>query len=195
MTSGSRDHKVTLRTRLLAARRAVPDSARREEAAALVAHVPSLLTALAVPVGAEVCAYLPIGSEPGSVALLEALRAHGHRVLLPVVVGAAPLDWAVHTGPEGLRPGPHGLREPSGPLLGPAAVGGAGLVLVPALAVDRRGARLGRGGGHYDRTLPAAVAPLVAVVRDEEFVAELPHEEHDVRMTAVLTPERGLTRL
>ncbi len=160
-----------------------------------MAHVPSLLTALAVPVGAEVCAYLPIGSEPGSVALLEALRAHGHRVLLPVVVGAAPLDWAVHTGPEGLRPGPHGLREPSGPLLGPAAVGGAGLVLVPALAVDRRGARLGRGGGHYDRTLPAAVAPLVAVVRDEEFVAELPHEEHDVRMTAVLTPERGLTRL
>jgi 5-formyltetrahydrofolate cyclo-ligase len=195
MTSDSRDHKVTLRTRLLAARRAVPDTVRREEAAALAAHVPSLLIALAVPEGAAVCAYLAVGSEPGTTELLEALRARGHRVLLPVVAGAAPLDWAVHTGPEGLRPGPHGLREPSGPRLGPAAVGGAGLVLVPALAVDRSGARLGKGGGHYDRSLPGAVAPLVAVVRDEEFVTGLPREEHDVRMAAVLTPGKGLTLL
>jgi 5-formyltetrahydrofolate cyclo-ligase len=70
-------------------------------------------------------------------------------------------------------------------------------VLVPALAVDRHGIRLGRGAGWYDRSLPFAGAetPLVAVVRDAELVAELPVDGHDVRMTGVLTPGLGLRAL
>jgi len=70
-------------------------------------------------------------------------------------------------------------------------------VLVPALAVDRRGVRLGRGGGFYDRSLPlcAPGARLVAVVRDEEVVDELPAEPHDVPMTHALTPGAGLIAL
>ena len=64
------------------------------------------------------------------------------------------------------------------------------MILVPALAVDRSGVRLGRGGGYYDRSLPlrAPGARLIAVVRDDELVAELPGEPHDVRMTHALTP-------
>ena len=70
-------------------------------------------------------------------------------------------------------------------------------MLVPALAVDGMGRRLGKGGGHYDRSLPLARpgTPLVAVVRDEELVAELPTEPHDVVMTAALTPIEGLRPL
>jgi len=65
-------------------------------------------------------------------------------------------------------------------------------VLVPALLVDARGVRLGRGGGHYDRTLPGLQGKLIAVVFDDEFVPELPAEERDVRMTAVVTPAGGV---
>ena len=73
----------------------------------------------------------------------------------------------------------------------------AAVVFVPALAVDRAGTRLGRGAGFYDRTLPLAgpAARLVAVVRDDELVDELPAEPHDVPMTHALTPRGGLVEL
>lgn len=152
------------------------------------------ITVAALP-GDPVCCYLPVGTEPGSPALIDALA--GRRVLLPVVTGAAPLDWAVYEGTESLADGPFGLLEPAGPRLGPAAIAQAELILVPALAVDRHGTRLGRGGGHYDRSLPLARpgTPLVAVVRDDELVAELPMQQHDIRMTAALTPSHGFQPL
>jgi 5-formyltetrahydrofolate cyclo-ligase len=189
MTSDQLDRKTAERKRLLAARRAVPVGDRAAAASALAAHVLDVLTRFDIAPGGTVCAYLAIGSEPGSVGLLDALRSAGCRVLLPIVVGAAPLDWAEYTGEHALQPGPHGLREPSGAPLGSSAIAEAALVLVPALAVDHRGVRIGKGGGHYDRSLPFATAPLVAVVRDSEVLAEnLPVEPHDVRMTGVLTP-------
>ncbi|MCP2168714.1 5-formyltetrahydrofolate cyclo-ligase [Goodfellowiella coeruleoviolacea] len=197
--NGARADKARLRARLLAARRAVPDGVRAADAARLADGVLDALAALGVPATGEpvVCAYVPVGAEPGSLDLLDRLAGAGYRVLLPVVVGAAPLEWSVFTGAAGLAPGRHGLREPAGVRLGAAAVTEARAVLVPALAVDRAGVRLGRGGGHYDRSLALArpASPLVAVVRDDEVVAELPAEPHDVRMTAALTPGRGLVRL
>ncbi|WP_019731575.1 5-formyltetrahydrofolate cyclo-ligase, partial [Mycobacterium avium] len=71
------------------------------------------------------------------------------------------------------------------------------LVLVPALAVDRRGVRLGRGRGFYDRSLGDRDprARLVALVRDAELLDELPAEPHDVPMTHALTPQRGWVTL
>jgi 5-formyltetrahydrofolate cyclo-ligase len=189
MTSDQLDRKTAERKRLLTARRAVPAADRAAEASALAAHVLELVTTFDITPGGTVCAYLAIGSEPGSVGVLDALRSAGYRVLLPIVVGAAPLDWCEYTGEHALQPGPHGLREPSGAPLGSGVVSEAALVLVPALAVDHRGVRIGKGGGHYDRSLPLTTAPLVAVVRDPEVLAsELPVEPHDVRMTGVLTP-------
>jgi 5-formyltetrahydrofolate cyclo-ligase len=178
------------RARLLAARRLVPSAQHASEAVALAA-----LTST-IP-GDPVCCHLPVGTEPGSLDLVRSLAEQGRRVLLPVVVAAAPLDWAYYEGPDLLAPGPFGLREPAGPRLGPAAIGLAEVLLIPALAVDRAGHRLGKGGGHYDRSLPLASssALLVAVVRDPEVVAELPAEPHDVPMTAILTPIGGLRRL
>ena len=82
-------------------------------------------------------------------------------------------------------------------MLPPETIAQAELILVPALAVDRRGVRLGRGAGYYDRTLGAAGpnARLVAVVRDDELVDRLPEEPHDLRMGWALTPLGGLWRL
>ncbi|HEX3649445.1 MAG TPA: 5-formyltetrahydrofolate cyclo-ligase [Pseudonocardiaceae bacterium] len=178
------------RARLLAARESVPPEQRADEAHSLAT------AAVDIPAGL-VCCYVPVGGEPGSLELITALADAGRRVLLPVVVGATPLDWAYYDGPESLAPGPYDLLQPSGPRLGAAAIGQADLVLVPALAVDLAGHRIGRGGGHYDRSLPLATpgTPLVAVVRDDEVVDELPSEPHDVPMTAALTPIGGLLRL
>lgn len=144
-----------------------------------------------------VCAYVPVGREPGSIELLDDLRDIGCRVLLPVVVGPEPLDWAEYEGPSSLRKADLGLLEPTGRRIGSRGIGQAEVVLVPALAVDRKGRRLGRGGGYYDRSLPLAGAGtrLVAVVRDDEFVEELPGEDHDVAMSEVLTPAGGVQDL
>lgn len=143
------------------------------------------------------CAYVPVGREPGSTELLDDLRDVGCRVLLPVVVGPEPLDWAEYEGPESLQKADLGLLEPVGRRVGRGGIGQAQVVLVPALAVDRAGRRLGRGGGYYDRSLPlaGAGARLVAVVRDGEVLDEVPGEEHDVPMNAVLTPGGGVREL
>ncbi|MDD7938237.1 5-formyltetrahydrofolate cyclo-ligase [Actinomycetospora lutea] len=191
--------KAELRRSLLAARRARSPEARRADAAALAAGLPALLEGVADPV----CLFVAVGGEPGAtpdgaLPVLDAARAMGRRVLLPVTVGAAPLDWAPYDGPESLGAGPHGLREPMGPRLGPAVLADAGLVVVPALAVDHRGVRLGRGGGHYDRSLPLAGAQtrLVALVGDDGLLADdLPAEPHDVGVHAVWRPSSGVTWL
>ncbi|MGM1059789.1 5-formyltetrahydrofolate cyclo-ligase [Saccharothrix sp. Mg75] len=181
MTSGERDRKATLRTRLRSLRRAAVMPSMASEVLTTVA-------AFAVRPGQAVCAYAASAREPGSVAMLDALVGAGLRVLLPVVVGDG-LAWARYDGR--LRPGAFGLPEPVG---APVDASGAALVLVPALAVDHAGVRLGKGGGYYDRVLGSWAAPKVAVVRDEEFVPVLPAEPHDVRVDAVLTPS-GLVRL
>ena len=170
------------------ARRARRPGRERDAAAAAVAA--ALLRGLS---GVRAfAAYVPEETEPGHGRIPAAFTQLGARVLLPVVppVGRE-LGWAVDTGR--LAPGRYGLLEPVGPRLGPTAIGTADVVILPALAVDRRGVRLGRGGGYYDRALehvrPDAV--LVAVVFDDELLDELPAEPHDVRVTAVVTPSGG----
>jgi 5-formyltetrahydrofolate cyclo-ligase len=82
------------------------------------------------------------------------------------------------------------VPEPPGARLGPSAVADADVVLVPALAVDAHGARLGRGGGSYDRAL-ARVAPgraVVALLYDGEVHLTVPSEPHDRPVTMAVTP-------
>ncbi|MEV5171558.1 5-formyltetrahydrofolate cyclo-ligase [Streptomyces flaveolus] len=144
-----------------------------------------------------VAAYVSVGGEPGTLALLDALRASGVRVLLPALLPDNDLDWGEYAGPDSLARVRHGgkmaLFEPSGPRLGPDAVTDADVVLLPGLAVDARGMRLGRGGGSYDRVLArlerAAARPrLVVLLYDTEVVARVPAEAHDKPVHAVVTP-------
>lgn len=188
--------KESLRSELLAARRAVPDEVRRAECDQLCGHLPAV-----VGTARTVAAYVPIRTEPGCPDMLEVLAKLCETVLLPVVdTGPAgqhlPLRWGRYV-PGQLHRARFGLLEPVGPALPASAVARAQVVLVPALAVDRGGARLGRGGGFYDRSLPlcAPGARLVAVVRDGDILDELPDEPHDVPMTHALSPGRGLVPL
>ncbi|NLE79403.1 MAG: 5-formyltetrahydrofolate cyclo-ligase, partial [Rhodococcus sp.] len=150
----------------------------------------------AVP-GATVCAYVPTRLEPGTSDLLVALREVAGRVLLPVTGEEGPMKWAEYTGDADLVPAAHGLREPPGPAFEVDEVQTAHTIFVPALAVDRRGVRLGRGAGYYDRSLVLARpgARLITIVRDSEFVDELPEEPHDVRIGWAVTPSAGLRQL
>jgi 5-formyltetrahydrofolate cyclo-ligase len=184
--------KAEWRARLTVERTSVSTEQRAEEALSLTEAASRLP-------GGTICGYVPFGVEPGSLALLDMFRARGSRVLLPVIAPVAgPLDWAEYSGPETLVAGRlRGILEPAGPRLGVTAIKTADLVLLPALAVDHGGVRLGRGAGHYDRSLVFAstVTELVAVVRDSEVVGRLPVQPHDVPMTGALTPGQGLVRL
>jgi 5-formyltetrahydrofolate cyclo-ligase len=183
--------KDGLRALLLARRRARLPA---ESAAAADAIVPPLLERLA---GAgTVAAFVPDPSEPGFGRLPAAYTELGARVLLPVVPPQGRvLDWAAYTGE--LETGRFGLSQPTGPRLGATAIAAADAVVVPALAVDRAGFRLGRGGGYYDRALVHARrdAVLVTVVFDDERIPELPRELHDRPVTAVVTPSGGWQEL
>jgi 5-formyltetrahydrofolate cyclo-ligase len=188
--------KAALRKQLLAARRSVADEVWAAEARMLSEHVE-----LVVSGGSTVCAYVPVGTEPGSMEMLNVLLRRAGRVLLPVARTTAddtplPLRWGQYR-PGALTRGRWGLLEPPEPWLPESALAEAELVFVPALAVDRQGVRLGRGGGFYDRSLSDRdpQARLIATVRDAEFVDELPSEPHDVRMTHALTPKRGVIAL
>lgn len=181
--------KNDLRARLLSARADLDDAALRRSAGAVEGHV------LGAPVlggATTVAAYVPVGSEPGSIALLDRLRFRGVTVLLPIVTRGAPeMQWAAYDG--ALVEGPWWLRQPGGRRLGPEAVGTVGLLLVPALAADRHGNRLGRGAGHYDRALrpvPAST-PVVALLHDGELLDAVPAEPHDRPVTAAVTPSLG----
>jgi len=185
-SADSRFAKSALRDQVLTGRKRRPlDAAARFSAS--VAEV--ALAWQPVRDAATVTAYVSVGSEPGTGLLLDALVAAGKRVLLPVVVAGLDLDWAVYTGPSGLAPAVRGLLEPTGPRLGKDAIAQADVVLVPGTAVSADGARLGQGGGCYDRALPRITAgtPVAVVLYDDEVGLDVPSDPHDVRVGFALT--------
>lgn len=185
--------KTTLRAESLARRAALAPETR---AAAARSMRDALLGVPEVEMAGTVAAYVSIGSEPDTRGLLFALWKRGTYVLLPRLLPDGDLDWASYEGPDSLTPGPRGLLEPTEPPRGPDAVASADVVLAPALAVDRTGMRLGRGGGSYDRAL-ARVGPAiltVALVYDSDLVDVLPGEAHDRPVRAAVTPAEGFVR-
>jgi 5-formyltetrahydrofolate cyclo-ligase len=180
--SGVARSKPAVRGTILAARRALPPIERRRRDAAIAAAIAPLVDGRA-----GVAGFAPVAGEPGGDELLSGL-ATADRLLLPVLLPDLDLDWADFDGT--FRPGRFGLREPAGTRLGPGAVLGIALLVVPAVAVSPQGLRLGRGGGSYDRVLArvAGRVPALAVVDDEEVLADLPAEPHDRPVDGYVTP-------
>jgi 5-formyltetrahydrofolate cyclo-ligase len=190
--------KVALRTRLIAKRKARSPEALR---AAALQTQQTLAAAIHDRSPRVIAAYVPVGTEPGGPELPEIVRhsvasASPPLLLLPLLLPDGDLDWAAYDGPRSLHPGPRGLLEPAGRRLGSDAVAEATFVVVPALAVDRSGVRMGKGGGSYDRAL-ARLSPgafTVALLHDGELLDTVPAEAHDQRVRAVVTPGEGLSR-
>lgn len=188
------ERKSMLRRDLLAARVKQSVSDRKAAGSALRD------TVLGLPetgMAGTIASYLSIGTEPETAALVFAFWKRGSYVLLPVLRADNDLDWASYEGPDSLAPGPHGLLQPTEPARGAAAISSADLIIVPALAADRRGYRLGRGGGSYDRALARVgpAVPTVALLYDGELLDEVPAGPLDQRVRSVAQPTRGITRL
>jgi len=185
--------KVAVRDRLLTDRRRRPLAEVVTAAQAIAGH---LTAAPEVRRAATVAAYVSMNGEPGTAPLLDALRAAGKRVILPVLLPDDDLDWATYEGAAELVAATRGLLEPTGRLLGPDAVATADVVLVPGLAVDPSGVRLGRGGGSFDRALarvPVGTFTCV-LLYDDEVGVPVPAEPHDRAVGWAATPA-GVVRL
>lgn len=178
--------KSAVRRTVLARRAAVPAPVRAARDRAIARHVGAIVTP-----GMVVCAYVPDDDEAGGPGLPETLALSGARVLLPVSPAVGPLRWAAYAGPADLVRGRFGIPVPSAAPEGPELIAGADLVLVPAVAVDRSGNRLGRGGGYYDRSLALAgpLTRLLALVDPENLLDEVPAEPHDRAVHGLITPE------
>ncbi len=155
---------------------------RRALEAALAANI---LPALGPP--GILGSYAAVGDEADPAALEEAARAAGWRTAFPRATAGAPLAFHAATFAE-LAPGFRGIPEPpeTHPAVRPS------VLLVPLVAVDRGGNRLGQGGGHYDRTLSAlrATGPLFAIgiAWDMQILADLPARPWDQPLDAIATP-------
>jgi 5-formyltetrahydrofolate cyclo-ligase len=189
-----RSRKIALRRRLLTERAGMTEPERSRAGRSLRDAVLSLPEA---QMAGTVAAYISVGTEPDTRGLVYALWKRGTYVLLPLLLSDDDLDWASYEGPGSLAPGPRGLLQPTEPPRGPAAVTSADLVIVPALAVDRSGLRLGRGGGSYDRALSrvGSAVPTVALIYDGELLDEVPAGPRDQRVRMVARPGEGITRL
>jgi 5-formyltetrahydrofolate cyclo-ligase len=186
--------KLALR-RTVKAQREARTAAERESVGRSIAAVGLELPRLRRAECVTLYASLP--DEPATDQLRAGLRELRIRVLLPVVAGPRALDWAEDASHLATA-GPLGLLEPAGPRFGAAELGKAQVVIVPALAVDTIGTRLGRGRGYYDSALTHAHpdALILALVHDSEVLdastTPIPREPHDVAVHGVITPTRWI---
>jgi 5-formyltetrahydrofolate cyclo-ligase len=200
--------KSTLRRDLRARLRAMSPDDRTAASARICAH---LSPWTAAPAGRLVAGFLPLPSEPDPGGFYRSLEAGGGRLAFPLITGPDRLEFRLlppgglddgDPATAGLRPGPHGLREPDPSRCPLAAPGDIGLVLVPGLGFARGGARLGRGAGYYDRwlaSLPPGI-PSIGVAFALQIVHDLPCQPHDWRVDHIVTDAgwipgaRGLPR-
>lgn len=187
------DAKASLRA-AIRAQRELRSQRRRSDAAdalaIIVSSIPDVRNAQTIAL------YAARRYEPHTNPLLEKLHASGKQLLLPVLGTGLQRNWALFKGSSDLvQRAPGRPPEPSGDTLDLDAIADADVVLVPALAVDSQGARLGQGGGWYDRALGHVRdgVRVVALVYPEEIYdatdRPLPQEPHDRAVDGVATPQ------
>lgn len=169
---------------LVRARMPAPGSAEHASASAAAQE---RLSRSDLAAGARVIAlYRAFPSECGTAALAAALEAAGKTVCYPVVQPDA-RALSFRRGDGVFVAGARGVEEPTG---GPIGLDEIDLLVVPAVAVDERGGRLGRGKGHYDATLAVCGAHAIALVFESQLVPEVPVGDHDHRVAGVCTEAR-----
>jgi 5-formyltetrahydrofolate cyclo-ligase len=181
-----KDAKAAMRREAIARRDALPASQRQQAAEAIAACAFPIV----IPQGAIVSGFMPLKSEINPLPLLRKLSDAGAALALPVVAGKGqPLTMRGWRFGAPLASGVWGIREPmpDAPAVDPD------ILIVPLLAFDRRGYRLGYGAGYYDMTLTALRArkPIVAVgvAYAAQEVETVPITPRDARLDLVLTEQ------
>ncbi|HWV37446.1 MAG TPA: 5-formyltetrahydrofolate cyclo-ligase [Vulgatibacter sp.] len=178
--------KSTLRARLVAERRAVPAA---ELAAGSEAIVRRILDLPEIAAARVVTLYRPLKGELAVEPLWHALEARGVECLFPRVVrGTKVLAFGTA---DSLRPGVWGILEPAPG--SERALSSIDAFVVPGVAFDEMGGRMGHGAGYYDATLAAAPRALrIGACLDRFLLAELPRERHDQSVDLLVTSTRTL---
>lgn len=179
--------KAEMRSTLRASRKdRVPPA---DHASDIAGHITDLEPiAQACESGAAIACYANRAEEPSTIEVRRALKQAGARVLLPRIEGED-LVWCLDDDAT-MATNSLGIDEPVGEPTDeqPAAW------IIPALAIDQDGFRLGQGGGFYDRALQDLPedgrGPIIALVFEDEIVQAVPREDHDIPVDIVVTPER-----
>ncbi len=180
--------KKELRRKLRAQRRSIEPKRKAELDASLVAH---LLTTKEFQNARLLLLYAPLSDEPNLLPLADAAWHEGKQVAFPISeIASHMLDFRTVFSPEELCKGAYGILEP--PLTAPTAtIASDTLCIVPALAFDKEGFRLGYGGGYYDRFLSAFQGTAIGLCYSDLLQSELPRDQYDRAVTLLIT-EKGV---
>ena len=154
-------------------------------------RVAAFVDLLAIPDGAVVAGYWPLKDEADPRLLMHAITQKGHTLALPVIdKDVRTLSFRAWKEGDPATLNAYGIAEPAAP--GRVVV--PSVVLVPLLAFDASGHRLGYGGGYYDRTLERLSVVAIGIAYAGQEVEELPRAQHDRRLDMILT-EQGLRKV
>jgi len=171
--------KAQLRSKILASR-----AGRESSDQALTTNLLELVSQLNIQ---SVATYLSFGTEPSTTEFISSLLDDGIEVLVPKILPDETLAWYKWDGVRSTTSS-LGMKEPDESKLEVISIQLADLLLIPALAVDRMGNRLGRGKGYFDRELSVLSGSKVyAVCFEDEVLEVLPSEVHDQRVSGVVT--------
>lgn len=180
-------NKEETRKRILAILEDVPEKERQiqdESIALKIAELPELCSAECV------FAYIGIGYEIRTTEIIEKLLCEGKKVCVPLCYGKGRMDAVKITSLSDLHLGRYDIPEPSedGEKVSPSEID---VIIVPGVAFDKEGRRLGRGGGYYDRFMSSAVnAKKIALCREVNLIDEVPCEAHDEKVDIIVTEKR-----
>jgi len=168
------------------------DSLKPEERSAMDTRALELLVSTdEYKSAARVLLYASYQSEVGTARIIEHALSSGKEVVLPKVdESGGCLTKHIISGMDDLRSGFKGIPEPTTEVC--VKVEDVDLIIVPGVAFSASGARIGYGGGYYDRLLPRikGLRPIMALAYEEQIFDSLPEEEHDISMDWIITPER-----
>ena len=162
-----------------------------EERATLSSAAAGRLATLPECLSAELVAgYFATAEEIDPAPALKTIGALGATIAYPRIAGPGSLTLHAVSGDLDVEDGPFGIRQPTmaSPAVDPAEVD---VVIVPGVAFDAAGQRVGYGGGYYDRFLPrTGNAFRVGLCFEEQLLGAIPTQEHDVSVDVVVTPKR-----
>jgi len=179
-----------LRTQMLALRNSKPASELDQLSSKITAR---LLELPKVKEARTISTYLDIGSEVRTRGLVGWALENGKRLIVPVVDQANQrLIFSEFKAPEELERGAHGIPEPKSEFRRPVALEQADVILVPGVAWDQRGFRIGYGAGYYDRSINALRTHIatIGLAYDFQFISNVPRSRYDQRVDRIVTESR-----
>lgn len=174
--------KQELRKEIRSRKRQFTSQELREQSFPVVMR---LLSHPRIKTAKTVMLYYSLPDEVDTHTLVDSLLVSGKQILLPRVTGEGTMELRRYTGPADLALGAYNIMEPTGELFVDYA--SINLAVIPGVAFDREGNRMGRGKGYYDRLLPKLRSTYkIGICLPFQLVEQIPTDEHDVKMDEVI---------